>query len=733
MLAACGGGSTAASTPEGTVALASISTGYTTTGTTTTTLTPVTAPVTPVSTQVGAVITDVRIQNTGSAQTNVPFTFGQVFAVGQLSPTEGLVAKLADGTTVRLQMDVKATHADGSVRHAVISGVLPALAVGQTQKLDLAKSTVSAAGTATPQALLAAGLTSALTITVDNVKYTATLTDGLASGTPTKWLSGTVANEWFVNAKLKSATGAVHPVLTARFGVRWYPGLTKQARVEVVVENDKTFVAAHRYTYDVNFDVAGTSAYAKTGLVHYHHSRWHQYAWWNAANPPAINIQHNTAYLIASKAVSNYGQNVVIPEGILAGMGSSINASNTGPGQIGTVVSYMGMTGGRGDIGPLPDWSVNYLLSQDKRAKDVMLANADGSGTWSVHLRDENTNYPVRTDNDANKLISTHPNYASSGPLPVPRCADAQACDTPNADDVAHEPSLAYLPYLVTGDYYYLEEMQFWAVWNPLGTAPGNNGTGQGLLRWHQVRGQAWALRTLGEAAYITPDADPMKAYFAKQLDNNLNFYTQTYVVGNPNSLGIYDGSGEAAAEAGTVAPWQDDFFTWSFGYLSELGFAKAQPMLLWKAKFPVGRLTADGYCWIMSAPYQLPNIRDNTGAVLKNFGDLYRANFGGATVPDDLGYFRTITGQGNFLDLPCNSQAQANFLNVLNGNWGWQLGRTNGLADSVLGYTANMQPALAVAATFGAPNAAKAWTVFQNRSLKPDFTKDPQWNIVPR
>ena len=732
-LAACGGGGGSSSSADN-VSLATISTGYSTKPTPATVLSPLTPPTTaPSQVQVGSVITDVRIQNTGIAQTNVPFTFGQVFAAGQLKPTEGLAAKLADGSLVRLQVDVKATHADGSVRHAIISGVLPTLAVGQTQKIDLAKSSASEAGSATPQSLLAAGLNSTVTLTINNVKYTASLADGLASGTPTKWLAGNVASEWFVNAPLKTAAGAVHPVLTARFGVRWYSGLTKQARVEVVVENDKTFVAAHRYTYDVNFDVAGRTAYVKTGLTHNHHSRWHQYAWWDASHEPAINIQHNTAYLIASKAVSNYDQSVTIPEDVLSGMASSISGNNTGPGQIGTVVSYMGMTGGRGDIGPLPEWSVNYLLSQDKRAKDVMLANADGSGSWSVHLRDENTNFPVRTDNDANKLISTHPNYAWTGPLPVPRCADADACNTPYAEDVAHEPSLAYLPYLITGDYYYLEEMQFWAVWNPLGTAPGNNGTGQGLLRWHQVRGQAWALRTLGEAAYITPDSDPLKAYFTKQLDNNLNFYTQTYVVGNPNNLGIYDGSGEASAEVGSLAPWQDDFFTWSFGYLTELGFSKAQPILQWKAKFPVGRLTAEGYCWIMSAPYQLPNIRDNSGKILTNFGDLYRSNFGGDTVPDDLGYFRTITGRGKFIDQPCASQSQADFLNVLNGNWGWQLGRTNGLADSVLGYTANMQPALAVAATSGIPNAARAWTVFQNRTLKPNFSRNPQWNIIPR
>ncbi|RNF27893.1 hypothetical protein NM04_26085, partial [Massilia aurea] len=78
----------------------------------------------------------------------------------------------------------------------------------------------------------------------------------------------------------------------------------------------------------------------------------------------------------------------------------------------------------------------------------------------------------------------------------------------------------------------------------------------------------AWSLRTLGHAAYITPDAHTLKDYFVKQLDNNLKFYHATYVTGNPNQLGVYDGSGSGSFKVAASAPWQDDFLTWSFGYL---------------------------------------------------------------------------------------------------------------------------------------------------------------------
>ena len=112
----------------------------------------------------------------------------------------------------------------------------------------------------------------------------------------------------------------------------------------------------------------------------------------------------------------------------------------------------------------------------------------------------------MRTDNEKNRLISTHMNLAKKGPLPVPRFAgNKNTLATPYKNDTAHQPSLAYLPYLLTGEYYFLEELHFWATSNSLETDPGNRGYEKGLIHWQQVRGQAWSLRTLGHAAYITP------------------------------------------------------------------------------------------------------------------------------------------------------------------------------------------------------------------------------------
>ncbi len=89
----------------------------------------------------GSAVTTVQVQSTGNGtQSDVPVSFGQVFAVGDVPAGDSVTGKLADGSALPLQVDAKARHPDGSLRHAVISAVLPQLAAGQTQTLGLAKT-----------------------------------------------------------------------------------------------------------------------------------------------------------------------------------------------------------------------------------------------------------------------------------------------------------------------------------------------------------------------------------------------------------------------------------------------------------------------------------------------------------------------------------------------------------------------------------------------------------------
>ena len=46
---------------------------------------------------------------------------------------------------------------------------------------------------------------------------------------------------------------------------------------------------------------------------------------------------------------------------------------------------------------------------------------------------------------------------------------------------------------------------------------------------------------------------------------------------------------------------------------------------------------------------------------------------------------------------------------------------------------TQNTSSAAGDAATSGVPNAKAAWDIFNSRPVKPDYSADPQWAVVPR
>lgn len=661
----------------------------------------------------------VRIENTGAAQTNIPFTFGQVFKPGQRKPGEGLAARLSNGDIIQLQVDDKATHADGSVRHAIISGILPTLFAKEERELALVPAKAG-----TGRAVSAKVPEGKVEITIDGAKYAA-----FAGPLVGEWLSGPVVHEVTAALNLLDAKGTPHPHLTIRAGLRAYSN--GQQRLEVIVENTKTFEpGANNFKYDVAIQIGGKIVFEEKGLTHYHHARWRKVFWLGAE--PQIHVKHDVDYLITSKAVPNYDRSATPAEKNLSAVTARVTEANTKPMAVGPIMKAMGTTGGRPDIGPMPSWYAMYLLSADARAREVMMAAAEGSGSWSVHYRDEETGYPVRTDSARTREVSTHMNLANKGPLPVPRFAgNKSSLKTPYTNDTAHQPALAYLPYLLTGEHYFLEELHFWATSNSLETDPGNRGYEKGLIHWQQVRGQAWSLRTLGHAAYITPDDHLLKAYFTTQLGNNIAFYHETYVVGNPNKIGVYDGSGKGSFQISASAPWQDDFFTWSFGHLVELGFKDALPILRWKAKYAVGRMTDPGFCWIAATAYHMEFRPGPKDPIFDNLGDMYRFNFGGDTVSFESRALKHPKGL-KFIDQGCATPEQAAWLTATH-SYGWDVGRMVGFSDSTEGYPANMQPALAVAAQYGVENAEKAWTKFDARARKPDYRVAPQFAIVPR
>jgi hypothetical protein len=660
-------------------------------------------------------ITGVVIEADAAAKdATLPLTFGQVFAPGDLKRGETLSGRLPDGRLLPLQVDVKATHADGSVRHAVISALLPGAAGSQAMALIRTKDKpLKTAAPATVQSLLDAGFTAAASATIDGQAWTASV-DKLLKQKPALWLDGPLVTEWLVSAPLRNDKGEEHPRLNARFAIRWYRALHK-ARVDVTLENAWAYQQAPRNeTYDARVLIAGKEVYAKPGLVHLNQARWRKTFWWGEV--PAIHVRHDTAYLIASRALPNYDRSLRISATALADLKSSWNGPKTEPMGVGLAVPYMPATGGRPDIGLLPSWGALYLLSMDKRAKEVTLGTADLAGSWGMHYRDRRTGKPVSLIDYPYMTLVGHEgdtiNPKTRKSEMFPPCPK-DACKLPHTHDVSHQPAFAYLPYLVTGDYYYLEELEFWAMFDVFNSNPGYRENIKGLLKPEQVRGQAWGLRTLGEAAYIAPDDDPLKDDFKRILKSNLDWYNAEYT-DNPgaNKLGFIANGYALGYKNGTgIAAWMDDFFTAAIGHLSDLGFGPdgADRLLAWKVKLPILRMTAPGACWQDASIYELIVRDSSTSPFYTTMEQAWRASH-----TPEIGR------------LACGSAELAAALKV-------RTGEMTGYSASTAGFPSNLQPALSYAAEVGGEAGREAWRRFMARSVKPDYGSSPQFAIVPR
>ena len=620
------------------------------------------------------------ISQSTTDQSNVPITFGQVFKDGDVPATSDIGARLNDGTVLDLQVDKKATNADGSLRHAVLSTIIPALPKNGSVVMTLFTQSPGTHGpTVALNDLLATGFDATISLNVGGTLYTASARDMLQNSTPKQWLSGDVASEWLVGGPVKTAGGTPHPHLAAYFHIRAYAGMNS-VRVDAIVENDWTFVPnPSNFTYDVTISSGGSTVYSQTGLTHYHHARWHKVFWWGIH--PQVFVGLDKVYLQDTKAVPKY-LNVTPSASYLSGMRQSVAPMSNGD-----LNPYMPSTGADDGIGPLPRWTAVYLVSMDPRAEASMLANGDAGGSYSSHYRDQTTGYPVS--------IADHPNLSENSGTDLPACNN---CSTPLTHDYAHQPSIAYVPYLVTGDYYYLEELQFWADWNMIWTNAGYRQYAKGIFV-SQVRGQAWALRELARAAYITPDNSPLKQYFVDRVNNNIAYNTSLYP-DNPNAnhlgaLQSYDGYT-------LFAPWMDDFYTWMTGELVELGFTNAVTLRNWKAMFPVGRMgqSSTEYCWVHGSAYHL-TVGTSNSVWWPDFRTLYVQNF-------------PTQSQS-----ACPSDPSTTAM--------------DGYPDSPTGYPSNLRPALAIAVDSGVTGASQAWQRLVGSKTQPDYSNNPIWAIVPR
>jgi hypothetical protein len=466
------------------------------------------------------------------------------------------------------------------------------------------------------------------------------------------------------------------------------------------MENTRTFTTAPgNITYSMVVKRNGVELHSQQKFTHFHHARWHKVVWSGSSAEPQVRVRHNMPYFMASKAVWNYDLSVQVKQTVLASQYEALNKKRTEQAALGPMANLLlttnfGATGGRPEIGPLPQWSAMYLISQDERAREIMMAYADVAGAVPVHYRDEDTGNPV--DLETRPQIALRFLMDKSIPR-LPLVIDGKTIYSP---DSSHQASFSYLPYLLTGDAYYQDEMVFWAGWNMAAVNPEDRGRGAGWLK-DQVRGQAWSLRALGEAARSLPDGHSLKPYFQSRLAGNLKWFHDAYIT-NPDPSRSPMGATFDRYIGSRTGPWQGDFMAIVLAQLAENGEPLAGELLAWTSRFNIGRVTSDaqgfcaarapGYFWYIRAP--------NNGPFFTTWAQMTAANY-----PADVGK-------------SCAT-----------------LSIVEGYPSGAGGYAAVIRTMLATSASVNVAEAQAAFDKWKGMTpnMYKDYANNPTWAIVPR
>lgn len=433
--------------------------------------------------------------------------------------------------------------------------------------------------------------------------------------------------------------------------------------VRFIIENaDTEHYQDARYPYQLLLNDVRVDEYDLTGIhkydngddvVHHAGARLVRIFWPEGRGYP----QYDFKQLIADRKLPNFDTSYVIPEAELARQSASWLATDRTPFGDGNWAKYMGGVGGRSDIGIEPTWTVQALYalySGDPRMWDKAFGNAELFCAFQYHLREGNSTKagfggPVRVTDRPSIATVTH---GQTKP------ADRVKVTGPISDggwklDAAHAPDPFTALYLVTGDYFYLEESLFWASWLASGlTGPavnsikGRGPTGaEGGTPGLQTRAQAWILRMWVEVWNILEDG-PDKDYFAQLINDWIAVAEGQRGIDSPRkdnacwawgnkwlftpTLHIWDQGAKVsdmvdpARASSAFTPFMQNFLIIVLGRAKELGFDTGR-LLEYAGSVLVAQVTNPACTPFMTAFYKMPALTPQ-GAFFKTWAEMMTA-----------------------------------------------------------------------------------------------------------
>jgi hypothetical protein len=615
-------------------------------------------------------------EDLGVTRTNYPIQLGRVFAKGEYT---GAVQLKYNGASIPTQTDVKNRWSDGSIRFAVMSAVIPTIAAlsKSTVAFEATSQTSTSAQTPTLSTFLAVNpnFDASLTATVSGVSNTVTLRQMLNQGAVAEpWKQGPISSTYIIAdhsaqrrfdfgvSSLKSIRPIMHVTVWHGLGM---------ASVRFIAENSNT-EGLENVTYDLKLDIgtgsSASSVYTQAGLAHHYGARWTKNAWYGGT-PQPLSIDYNSIYLSAQRVVPNYDRSARLTDAQVA---AQVQRWIKAPKELldsGFWKKYMPTPGGREEIALFPNWTVDALISGDYRLQTISDGNTELALAWPMHFREGSSTKFIdarRSSPAIGKVVSL---FARPGMFYFDNNYIDNAGMIPEADRYiwgqgtsagahngwapsgAHQPAPFLLSYLNTGEYIWLEQLQFWASWGAFNPAPdttsGFYGRGPTLTSGALVgdtRRQAWLLRNRAAAAAFSVDMTQEKAYFEYLMNDAISIaegirgitgsvnqgsasYQWGQTVSNPV---MYGGIGTSPLRfwdtipneggsnyniigqpdwnqpvARAQAPWQLAYMIISLAHTKDLGFP-VDRLLEWTSGFITEATKSNETAWLLGS-YVLP------------------------------------------------------------------------------------------------------------------------------
>ncbi|MEX6633150.1 right-handed parallel beta-helix repeat-containing protein [Hyphococcus lacteus] len=536
-------------------------------------------------TEIAGAIAQIKLQNNWNERTNAPLTFGMVFPEGAVSANQAITAKTHDAS-IPTQIDVKAFHRDGTIRHAAITIEPPVL--DPDDIIDISLWPIEATEDAPFDGRQIIEDEYSFPVSISLYSETAPTKEIslnardllLDENVQPEWLSGTLAQEFRVEKEV-----AAH--LRVQFDVRIYRN--GNIRTAVIFDSSKTFSPGIRHNvYDVVIGDKKSPAFTASEIGHHRSSNWHRVFW--SSPHTSAHVIYELEYLVAASAVLPLDPTMGVNAETIADADRQLAALP--PMAQAEITKYFPSTGGRDDIGIYPRWVSNYLITQSEAARRVMMTNADAGGAVPWHYIDERTGAPIS--------IEIRPKFwADERGL-----EERYRPDQPNPDifassdggwspDHSHKPDLFYIPYLVSADHYYADELAMQAAWAIFGRWPALRMGGLKAIDVEQVRASAWSLRDISNAAWALPDTHPSKKYLERALTQNLTLMKEKYVDRREFSgAGELEGYFEESVygEPERISPWQNDYVVLALWLEARRDNKTATELMAWTENFHTGR-----------------------------------------------------------------------------------------------------------------------------------------------